>query len=88
MVNDKEIEGLKTKAKYFFTNLIPVHINLKKDKVWLNGKIEELSADFFILNEFKKGKLPVFFIDIYDIEMFEEVNGDEIKKEDGEDKVY
>lgn len=64
MIDKKErIEINKKKAQYFFVNNIPIHISLKEDK-WLNGYIKEVNSDYFIIEEFEEGKIPVFYIEI------------------------
>lgn len=74
MINDKDnLKILRDKVQVFFERKIAVHINLKnKNKEWLNGEIKEVSEDFFILNEKKKGEMPVFFIEMYDINPWKE----------------
>lgn len=68
---EKRIQLLKQKAKFFFLNNILVHVS-KKDKEWLNGNIvQPLSSDFFMLEEKKKGLIPVFFLEVVDIEKYE-----------------
>jgi len=68
-------ELMKRRADIFCKKQIPVHIT-KKDLGWLNGFIKEVGADFIILNEFKLGEMPVFFLEIKNIETFtKEVGG-------------
>ena len=68
-MNEKEnddIELIKQKSYFFFKNKKPVHITLKKN--WFhNGNIKEISADFLIINDFKEGEMPVFFLEIFDV---------------------
>jgi len=73
---DEDKDLLREKANYFYKNNLPVHV-IKKNKEWLNGTITEISADFFILKENKEGEVPVFYLEIFDIEKFkEEKNGE------------
>ena len=76
-MEDKDKEQLiKEKIQKHFEFGLAVHIS-KKDKEWLNGYIKEKpSADFFFLEEFKKGKVMVFFLEIHDVDTLE-------KKEEG-----
>lgn len=57
------------KAKYFYDNKIPIHVNLSKgnSRYWYNGTIKELSPSFFLLDEKEDGQIPVFFIEVFDI---------------------
>lgn len=66
MTNDLMIEE---KVKVFSDKKIPVHIT-KKNGSWLNGIIEELNADFFMLQENQDGLMPVFFLEIENVETF------------------
>jgi hypothetical protein len=59
------------KTKTFYDNHIPVHIT-KKNKEWLNGTISKITDDYFILEEHKKGRLMIFYIDLYEIEQLED----------------
>jgi hypothetical protein len=68
-MNEKEKKILQNKIKVFFDRSLPIHVVLK-DGEWLNGYIEEMKADFFMINEFEKGIMPVFFIEIHDVDKF------------------
>lgn len=72
MINDND--SLQIKIKYFSTNFIAVHIT-KKNKEWANGWIVSSNNDFLVIDEFKKGSIPIFFSDIYDIEKYEVNDG-------------
>lgn len=64
MTDEKEmIEILQKRLQYFFDKQIPIHVTLKENK-FLNGYVKEVSADFFILDDFKEGEQPVFYIEI------------------------
>ena len=56
---------LYAKAKFYFDNNIPVHINLSNGR-WANGKIMELpeGKEMIALDEEKLGKMVVFFEEI------------------------
>ena len=65
-------------AKVYSEKKIAVHIT-KKNEEWLNGNIVEVSGSFFMLDEFKKGIMPVFFTEIINIEPFT-VEPQEVKR--------
>jgi len=68
------IERNKIRVKAFFDSKLSIHINLL-DGTWLNGDILEVNqTDFFLINERKRGRLPVFYMDIYDIDKLEPRN--------------
>lgn len=70
MKQDK-LNLLKQKVKYFFDNNISVHITFKDSKSWKNGNIiEPKASDFFMLEEFKEGLVPIFYLQISDIIKF------------------
>lgn len=71
--NQKEDDKKKifyTRCKVFFEKKMPVHISTSRNdlRYWYNGIISEMSADFLILKENKLGDLPVFFIEMHDVE--------------------
>ena len=66
MIDDITIED---KINVYFKKGIAVHI-IKKENGWLNGYIDELGSLFFILNEFKYGKLIVFYSEIDKVETY------------------
>ena len=66
MINDKLFND---KAKIYSKKKIPVHIT-KEDGEWLNGLIKEVDSKFLMIDEFKKGKMPVFFREIVNIETY------------------
>jgi hypothetical protein len=71
--NDSEKQKLimQTKAKYFFEHDMPVHVKLNNDK-WFNGKIvAPFTDDYFMLDERRDGLMPMFFLQIFDIEQLE-----------------
>jgi len=77
-IDDEKINSNYLKAKVFYENKIPVHL-LKTDREWYNGIILELTHDFFIIDERKKGRRMVFFIELWEID---EMNLDNEKKEE------
>lgn len=69
--NDNE-EILRKKVGVFFKQQIPIHIKFKKKSHWMRGYILELSADYFVLNEFIQGEQPVFFVECETIEPYQQ----------------
>ena len=76
MIEDttNKIEVLRTRAKAYFDNNISVHVTQYGGE-WLNGEIAKVSKDFFMLQERKKGLMPVFFVDVDKIEKLEVEGG-------------
>jgi len=72
-INDKEkIILFKKKVKAYFDNKLDVHLTLN-DGEWLNAEIKDISnEEFFLINENKKGEMPVFYAELYDITKREE----------------
>ena len=66
--NENEMINEKI-SQVYFEKKIPVHIT-KKDGEWLNGLISEVNSDFLMIKEFKKGEIPVFFLQIQEIERY------------------
>lgn len=62
----QEITLLQKKATVYFNRGEKVHISFKKGH-WKRGIIQEVSADFFMLNETLEGMMPIFFLEIKDI---------------------
>jgi hypothetical protein len=57
----------KTKVKYFFENKIMVHIS-KTNGFFHNGLILQYVEDYLIIDDDKNGAMPIYFIEIKDIE--------------------
>lgn len=66
---DEEAKIISNKVNYYFENGIAVHIGFKKG-YWKRGFIKEVGADFFLLQEFIEGKMPVFYIEVEKIEEY------------------
>lgn len=66
-----EHELMKKKVNYFLEYQKPVHVKFKK-KYWKNGLIKEMSHDFFMLDERLEGMIPVFYIEVLDLEEYKE----------------
>lgn len=58
-----DYETLQKKAEFFKEKVRPVHIS-KKDYMFHNGIILEVSSDFLIIEDEKLGELPIFFEEI------------------------
>lgn len=67
--NNDDVALLCAKSRIFMEKTIAIHIE-KKDGFWLNGIISEVSTEFLIIEEFKKGKMPVFFIEMKKLEPY------------------
>lgn len=71
---DEKISIIKNKALYFKKQNLPVHIT-KKNRWFHNGKILEIEGDMLILDDLKKKAMPIYFIEIEEIEKMEGWNG-------------
>lgn len=71
---EEKILILKKKVEYFYFKKIAVHI-VKKNKWFHNGIILEFQGDLLILNDEKKGAMPIYLIEIEEIEKKEVRNG-------------
>lgn len=63
------VEILKNQLEFYKKNDMEVHI-LRTDGRFYNGKILELAGDMLILDDFKLGAMPLFFMEIKTIEKF------------------
>lgn len=73
----KESELLYAKAKAYCQLSIPVHLTLTRIRedgqhAWCNGRIVEVKNDFFMLEENVDGLMPVFFLEVLNIEIYRE----------------
>jgi hypothetical protein len=64
-------ELTKAKVKYFFENKIKVHIS-RTNGFFHNGLILEYVEDYIILDDKRNGAIPIYFIEIREIEKMEE----------------
>ena len=72
MIDDKinEYETfLHTRCIVFHEQNIPVHI-VRWEFGWRNGYISEVANEFIILDEFKMGRVPIFFKEMKRVEKF------------------
>lgn len=75
---EEELKILKQKAKYYYESSKAVHISFKKG-YWKNGFIQEIGADFLVMIDFKDGEVPVFFLEVKNIDQFNAVSKTEVK---------
>ena len=61
----------KTKVKYFFDNNIPVHIT-RTNGFFHNGLILEYVEDYIIIDDKRHGAIPIYFLEIKEVEKMEE----------------
>ena len=54
-----------------FSKGIKIHITLN-DETWRNGMVQEVSADFFMLEDKENGIEPFFYIQLKNVEPFRE----------------
>lgn len=64
-----ELETLKKQVQIFVERKIAIHIDLKNGRFY-NGNINEVSADFFMLEDFKIGLTPIFYLQIKGVEAY------------------
>ena len=64
-------ETIRRKAEFFKGKNIAVHIS-KKNHWFHNGFIKEINKDFLILTDEIEGEMPIFFIEIIEIQKREE----------------
>lgn len=77
LTQEENLNILKQKIQSFYELNHPVHIKFK-DGIFKNGYIEKIASDFFILNEFKRNKEFIFFVEIDRVDAYREI---EEKKE-------
>ena len=73
-MNNDEVLIVKQKTQFFYNSQIPVHVTYKNSASWKNGTIKDMSADFFMLDEREEGLIPIFFLEIKNIEEYEKVD--------------
>jgi hypothetical protein len=57
------------KANFYKDRDIPIHIT-KKNGMFHNGKILEINGEFLILDDKVLGAMPIYFIEIKDMERY------------------
>lgn len=67
---------IRKKLEFFKDKNIAIHIS-KKNGWFHNGKILEITGDFFIIDDEKTGAMPIYFIEIKEIEKKKEVGDEE-----------
>ena len=70
MSNERE-EVIIKKLEFFKERNIAVHI-VKNNNWFHNGIIKEINNDLLILTDEKEGDMPIFFMEIVDVEKREE----------------
>jgi hypothetical protein len=73
------LEESATKAAHYKEKNLAVHIILK-NKRWLNGRITELGAEFIMLREKKLGDMPIFFMEMEEIEPYDDKTRGKVEK--------
>ena len=68
MLTEKEMM-MKKKAQFLLEKQKVVHITFNNGK-WANGTIEEVSDQFFTIEEKKEGAMLIFYREIFEIEAF------------------
>jgi hypothetical protein len=75
MIKDNEIR-IKEKVNFFMDEKVDVHIQLL-DKTFLNGIIlKELREGVYWFKEKKLGKVYLFLKDIYEVEQYNQKEGE------------
>jgi hypothetical protein len=69
--NDKRCKLNKEKIEAFYESKIPVHIACVTNE-WHNGNILEIKEKFFLLEERKKGVIPITYQEIYSIDKLDQ----------------
>jgi len=64
-------EMIRKKAEFFKDKNLAVHIS-KKNNWFHNGLIKEINNDFLILIDEIEGEMPIFFIEIIEIQKRED----------------
>ena len=64
-----EINISKKKVLYFFQQKLPIHIKLKNGR-WLNGDIVLIETDLFMIEDLKRGEVPVMYEELNHIEKY------------------
>ena len=72
-------ELIKKRAQFFLDNNQPVHIQTNKI-TWYNGYITDVRSDFIMINDFKLGEMPVFFMEIVTVDKY--TDNSELNKEE------
>ena len=65
-MNEQE-ETIRKKILFYFKQNLAVHIK-KKNNWFHNGKIKSIESDHCILIDEKEGEMPIFFLEIFEVE--------------------
>lgn len=63
-------DTIKAKTQFYFERNLMVHVKVNSGSFY-NGFIVEISSDFFMINDRRLGHMPVFFMEVKDIEKYE-----------------
>lgn len=67
---ERQILEIQKRVLYFYKEKVDIHVKMKSGYFY-NGKILEVSEnDFFIFIDAKLGEMPLFFIDIKNVERY------------------
>ena len=70
----KDLKIIKDKIYFFYKEKQPVHITYENRR-YFNCNVIEISADFFIGEDIlNKDTIPVFYKEIFNVDIFREVN--------------
>jgi hypothetical protein len=77
MKTEEKKDIVRRKCNFFNNKSKPIHIKLKNK--FYNGFIREIRADFFVVNDFFVGLVPIFYVEVVELVEYKEMN----KKENG-----
>ena len=69
-MNDKQLV-IQKKCEFFHKGKIAVHIK-KENGYFHNGLILEVQGDLLIIDDRKNGAMPIYFMEIKEVEKMEE----------------
>lgn len=68
-LSEEEVILIKKKVQAHYETKVPMHV-VYKGGIWKNGHVTEVSAEFFILDDFLEGKMAIFFQEVYSVSSF------------------
>lgn len=77
-MNERD-ETIRKKLEFYFSQNIAVHIK-KKNNWFHNGKLKSINSDHCILIDEKEGEMPIFFVEIFEIQKREKKPKEEVEK--------
>ena len=69
--DDDRCKLLKQKIEAYFESKIPIHVACITNE-WHNGNVVEVKEKFFLLEERKKGVIPITYAEIYSIDKLDQ----------------